>query len=258
MAVFFNKLEHFEDFGVDSVFPINCNQWWEDRRRDYFAENMLKLIHRQEKSPGAVRVQAMGSDDLPWGDIFDYMLCFLAMAPRKAFNIYCERPDLARKRIVPRYIGADFDGTTVTADYPATGKPIGAEPRLKALVEFGHPLILHTCRENVLKSRSTSAGFYLEPGQMLLDEAVAWYVDRDIHLFGVNFNPHDGPAMARKAHCHLYMDDRAAGAPLKMDPAVSREPFIDWRAMDKILVEGGYLPPCWLEVAPLVEKFERK
>ena len=104
----------------------------------------------------------------------------------------------------------DFDGSVVTHEYPNIGKDIGAEPVLKYLIEDGHQLILWTMRG----------------GQELAD-AVKWFNDRDIPLYGVNENPTqkewtDSP----KVFAQIYIDDAAIGVPL-IYPDEGR-PYINW------------------------------
>lgn len=115
------------------------------------------------------------------------------------------------------YIGIDFDGTCVTHEYPRVGKDIGAIPVLKKLTDSGHLLILNTMR------------FGKE-----LDDAVQWFIDNDIPLYGVNENPTQKSwTLSPKVYAHLYIDDAALGCPLKMDNAVSDRPFVDWEYIDK-------------------------
>jgi hypothetical protein len=110
------------------------------------------------------------------------------------------------------YIAIDFDGTCVTHDYPRVGKDIGAVPVLKMFVESGHKLILNTMRS----------------GKELAD-AVQWFADNDIPLYGANENPTQKSWTASpKVYAHLYIDDAALGCPLKMDTNVSGRPFVDW------------------------------
>lgn len=122
-------------------------------------------------------------------------------------------------------IGVDFDGTVVTHEYPRVGKDIGAAPVLKKLVNCGNQLILFTMR-------SSKNG--------TLQDAVNWFKDNGIELYGVNTNPTqkdwtDSP----KAHCHLYIDDAAFGAPLKFDGNISGRPFINWQLAEKMLEQYG-------------------
>ena len=118
------------------------------------------------------------------------------------------------------YIAVDFDGTCVTHDYPRVGKDIGAVPVLKMFIESGHKLILNTMRS----------------GDELAD-AVQWFIDNDIPLYGVNENPTQKSWTASpKVYANLYIDDAALGCPLKMDRAVSDRPFVNWDAVEEHLM----------------------
>jgi hypothetical protein len=132
------------------------------------------------------------------------------------------------------YIVVDFDGTVVTHEYPRMGKDIGAIPVLKELVANGHQLILFTMRSDKgVKSGQFESG---------LSDAVKWYKENDIPLFGIQTNPTqhewtDSP----KAYGQLIIDDAAAFAPLKRDPEYSNRPFIDWVKMREELVRTGWI-----------------
>jgi hypothetical protein len=115
------------------------------------------------------------------------------------------------------YIGIDFDGTCVTHEYPRVGKDIGAVPVLKKLTDSGHLLILNTMRSG-----------------KELDDAVQWFIDNDIPLYGVNENPSQKSwTSSPKVYAHLYIDDAALGCPLKMDNAISDRPFVNWDDIDR-------------------------
>ena len=128
-----------------------------------------------------------------------------------------------------RYIVVDFDGTCVTHDYPKVGVDIGSVPVLKRLVAAGHYLILFTMRSEMgVKSGQFTSG---------LTDAVNWFKENDIPLFGIQTNPSqhswtDSP----KAYGHLILDDAAAFAPLINNPKISNRPFIDWTKMEAELV----------------------
>ena len=132
------------------------------------------------------------------------------------------------------YIVVDFDGTVVTHEYPNMGKDIGAIPILKELVANGHQLILFTMRSDMgVKSGKFKSG---------LTDAVNWYKQNDIPLFGIQTNPTqhewtDSP----KAYGQLIIDDAAAFAPLKLDLSYSNRPFIDWVRMRDELVKTGWI-----------------
>lgn len=118
------------------------------------------------------------------------------------------------------YIAIDFDGTCVTHEYPRVGKDIGAVPVLKKLVDSGHLLILNTMRSG-----------------RELDDAVQWFIDNDIPLYGVNENPSQKSwTSSPKVYAHLYIDDAALGCLLKMDNAVSDRPFVNWDAVEEHLM----------------------
>lgn len=117
------------------------------------------------------------------------------------------------------YIAVDFDGTCVTHEYPRVGKDIGAVPVLKKLVDSGHHIILNTMRS----------------GKELVD-AVQWFADNDIPLYGANENPTQKEwTLSPKVYAHLYIDDAALGCPLRFDRAVSSRPFVDWEVVDTYL-----------------------
>lgn len=109
-------------------------------------------------------------------------------------------------------ICVDFDGTCVTHEYPNIGKEIGATEVLKQLTNKGHKLILFTMRS----------------GKELQD-AINWFKERDIPLFGVNENPEQHTwTSSPKPYAHLYIDDAALGCPIKYDIILSNRPFVNW------------------------------
>ena len=123
------------------------------------------------------------------------------------------------------YIAIDFDGTCVTHDYPRIGKDINAIDVLKKLVVNGHKLILNTMRSG-----------------KELDEAVNWFKENNIELFGINENPTqkrwtDSP----KVYAHMYIDDAALGCPLKLDLSLSNRPFVDWEVVSRLLKDNEIL-----------------
>lgn len=117
--------------------------------------------------------------------------------------------------------GVDFDGTCVTHEYPNVGKSIGAEPVLRKLVSAGHKIILFTMRGN----RDGDLG-----------DAIKWFEQNNIALFGVNTNPTQANwTKSPKAYCNVYIDDTALGCPLKYDPEISDRPFVDWDKVDALI-----------------------
>jgi len=119
------------------------------------------------------------------------------------------------------YIVVDFDGTVVTHDYPRLGKDIGSVPVLKKLVENRHQLILFTMRSG-----------------KKLEDAVKWFADNEIPLFGIQTNPTqhewtDSP----KAYGQLIIDDAALGCPL-MFTDLSNRPYVNWGIVEEYLVNN--------------------
>ena len=111
------------------------------------------------------------------------------------------------------YIAVDFDGTCVTHEYPNIGKDIGAVPVLKKLTDSGHKIILNTMRS----------------GKELAD-AIKWFIDNDIPLYGTNENPTQKSwTSSPKVYAHLYIDDAAMGCFLCYDPNFHSRPYVNWK-----------------------------
>lgn len=120
-------------------------------------------------------------------------------------------------------IGIDFDGTIVEHCYPNIGYPVpGAVDTIKLLIDAGHRIILWTMRS----------------GDTLLD-AVNWCKANNIHLWGINVNPHQDWSTSPKAYCQLYIDDAAVGCPLTK--VEGGRPYVDWMAIRNLLTERGAL-----------------
>jgi len=127
-------------------------------------------------------------------------------------------------------IAIDFDGTCVTHDFPEVGKDIGAIPVLKKLVEYKHKFILWTMRSDGQKYPS------------VLDDAIQWFNDNDIPLFGINENPQQKHwSGSPKAYANLYIDDAALGVPLTGDIKLSERPYVDWVKLERLLEFKGYI-----------------
>ncbi len=122
-------------------------------------------------------------------------------------------------------IVVDFDGTVVAFDFPQVGKSIGAEQVLKDLINKGHRLILSTMRDG-----------------KHLAEAINWFVDKNISLYGIQTNPTQKEwTTSPKCHGHLFIDDLGLGMPLITDESLSSKPFVDWLIVRKMLVQRGIL-----------------
>lgn len=124
-----------------------------------------------------------------------------------------------------KIIAVDFDGTCVTHAYPEVGADIGAVPVLRELVQCGHRLILFTMRS----------------GDSLVD-AVNWFAQNEIPLFGVNANPEQHTwTTSPKPYAHIYIDDAALGCPLTSNiNRPNSRPFCDWKSIYYALSRKGY------------------
>lgn len=130
-------------------------------------------------------------------------------------------------------IAIDFDGTCVTHEFPAIGKDIGAVNVLKTLVENGHHLILNTMRSHKLYE-----------GKDTLQEALDWFNNNKIQLFGIGENPtQKNWTDTTKPYAHFYIDDANLGAPLIKDCPTVYRPFIDWKYIILELEKVGALLP---------------
>lgn len=104
------------------------------------------------------------------------------------------------------------------------GSDIGAVPVLKELTDAGYHLVLNTMRSGKTEK-----------------EAVKWFKDNDIPLYGVNKNPDQKSWSASpKVYADLYIDDSALGVPLTSSPTSTR-PYVDWVRVREWLVAEGYL-----------------
>jgi len=135
----------------------------------------------------------------------------------------------------------DFDGTCVTHEFPKIGKDIGAVPILKKLIASGHNLILFTMRSDVENVESDGYEIHKQPGNYLSD-AVNWFKNNDIPLYGININPTQHTwTKSKKAYGQLYIDDAALGCPLIFNSKISSRPFVDWVSAEEELRAAGVL-----------------
>jgi len=139
------------------------------------------------------------------------------------------------------YIAIDFDGTCVAHDFPRIGADIGAVPVLRKLVEAGHHLILFTMRSDMQNVQSNDYNIHGQSGKYLT-EAVEWFKKHDIPLAGINNNPRQSSwTQSPKAYAQLYIDDAALGIPLMVDKSISKRPFVNWEAVERMLIEQGVI-----------------
>jgi len=122
-------------------------------------------------------------------------------------------------------IAIDFDGTVVTHEYPRINysKDIGSVKVLRRLIKEGHALVLNTMRSG-----------------KTLDDAVRWFEEKGIPLFGINENPTQKEwTSSPKVYAHLYIDDAAACIPLIQEAGYRN--YVDWKKLEKWLESENYL-----------------
>lgn len=137
-------------------------------------------------------------------------------------------------------IAIDFDGTCVTHEFPFVGLDIGAAKVIKRLVDSGHQIILWTMRSNVDDPKSEDENI-LSLGGKYLDDAVKWFEDNKIPLYGINSNPTQSTwTKSPKAYAQMYIDDAAFGVPLKFNSEIAHRPFVCWETVEQLLELQGY------------------
>jgi hypothetical protein len=124
-----------------------------------------------------------------------------------------------------KIIAIDFDGTCVTHEYPKVGRFIGAQKVLKRLIDEGAKLILWTMRSNNKEDLFNNH----------LTDAVDWFNENQIPLFGVNENPEQKIwTSSPKAYAHVYIDDAALGIPL-VEGLNGDRAYVDWEQVEEML-----------------------
>ncbi|SBV99801.1 hypothetical protein [uncultured Dysgonomonas sp.] len=135
----------------------------------------------------------------------------------------------------------DFDGTCVSHEFPKIGKDIGAVPVLKELTEKGHKLILFSMRSDRKKKKKVD-GQEVVVEENVLTEAVQWFADNNIPLYGIQKNPTQRFwTSSPKAYGHLYIDDANLGCPLITDDPESDRAYVDWVKVREMLIDKGIL-----------------
>lgn len=135
-----------------------------------------------------------------------------------------------------KIIAVDFDGTCVTHKYPEVGADIGAAEVLRALVNEGHKIILWTMRDHRLHGDVDGSQVdQISTTHDCLQEAVNWFKQNDIPLWGINENPEQSWSDSNKAYADLYIDDAALGCPLAGG-------HVDWKSVATNLMSLKLLP----------------
>lgn len=137
----------------------------------------------------------------------------------------------------------DFDGTVVKHEFPLIGEDIGAVPVLKELVSNGHKLILFTMRSDLVDPNSEDIEITCQSGKYLSD-AVQWFKDNDIPLYGIQKNPTQHTwTSSPKAYGNLIIDDSGLGIPLIMpiEGVDNWRPYVDWAGVRELLSIYGLM-----------------
>ena len=104
-------------------------------------------------------------------------------------------------------------------------------PVLKELVRNGHQLILWTMRSHNRQDLT-------DP----LQDAINWFKEHEIPLYGVNTNPtQENWTASPKAYAQLYIDDAALGCPLEFFLVYSERPYVYWVGIRSYLKEKGLI-----------------
>ena len=139
-------------------------------------------------------------------------------------------------------INLDFDGTCVTHDFPQVGKNIGSQRVLKKLIDNGHRLILFTMRSDRKEATPVVDPTIQNVTGKFLTEAVNWFKENDIPLYGIQTNPTQlSWTSSPKSYAQLMIDDSALGCPLKYDLSLSNRPFVDWEKVEEWLENSKVL-----------------
>jgi len=108
-------------------------------------------------------------------------------------------------------ICVDFDGTCVEHRYPEIGVEVPYAVTILKQIAREHNVILYTMRSG-----------------KELEDAVQWFMKRDIPLYGVNENPTQSRwTSSPKVYGQLYIDDAAAGCPLIPSTTTNRL-MVNW------------------------------
>jgi hypothetical protein len=126
-----------------------------------------------------------------------------------------------------KIIAVDFDGTCVMHEYPQTGADVPHAVRvLRRLNAEQVKIIVWTMR----------CGKYLD------EDAGNWFREREIKVWAYNANPQQKSwTNSPKCYAHAYIDDAAVGCPLVYPDGGGGRPYVDWKEVEKMLEERGFL-----------------
>lgn len=133
-------------------------------------------------------------------------------------GIIRELTALSEDKIIP--ISVDFDSTVVISQYPNIGMDNGNVVSIlkRWIEEYNVGIILYTMRDG--KS---------------LEEAVNWFKEREIPLYGIGENPtQHNWTTSRKCYSIFCIDDHNIGVPLINDKENGKL-YVDWDKVNDIV-----------------------
>lgn len=132
----------------------------------------------------------------------------------------------------PFVVAVDFDGTIVEHQFPDVGPPVPhAFHWMLQWQAAGARLILWTMRSD------GRTGTGRENGPVLTD-AVRFCQENGVTFWAVNENPDQHSwTKSPKAYAHVYVDDAAAGCPLRESSRMGWRPYLDWAAVGPAVLE---------------------
>lgn len=112
----------------------------------------------------------------------------------------------------------DFDGTCIPS-LPMGGYTdydTGADKVLIDLIKKGHKIVLWTVRNESINNPYNTVSKQFK-GKTSLQEAVDWFKEKNISLFGVNEYPNEEESVgkSRKILGDILIDDVSIGIPMK-------------------------------------------
>lgn len=118
-------------------------------------------------------------------------------------------------------IALDFDGSCTINNYPYIGEdnyPV-VEVLKEWIEKYNVGIVLHTMRDG-----------------KLLEDAVNWFKDRNIPLYGINEHPmqKDWKETSKKTYAQFCIDDRNVGTPLIIKGEDNRA-CVDWFKINEIM-----------------------
>jgi hypothetical protein len=94
-------------------------------------------------------------------------------------------------------------------------------------------------RSDIEKPISNNPDIHTEGGNYLTD-ALNWFKENDIPLFGVQTNPEQKSwTTSPKAYGQIYIDDAALGCPLLYNGNISDRHYVDWEMVEYHLYNMG-------------------